>query len=601
MMAAGKPAEALALVQAHAKPESKLSWKGLEMDALVALGHLPRLCLIYERTPDRILANEDASLLVARAYLHSRHGEEFVRFRNVWRGRERSKESWLALDSDALVLAGKPRDAEKLLRSQTLSGAADATRLVRLALIVARKNISEAWALLGQATELAPQDPDVRSFRAQILEAVGRPAAARVEYVAALVAKPQNPFLRDQLAEFYRRQGSYDFALQTWADHLGPQSPDFMWVKALFWSKVIQQRKPDGADIPAGDLQPLARWMATLGPDQFWDDPSFRQLPQSRRYAQERQELFWLQLLDLLKNHHEKDALELLKFGRFRGRTWEPDLEVALLRILNYRLNKSLNMLDVVFASTKPVEELHQFFVDLEETARQERVEHKLVLSAEMRALLRGPDAFVAAFLAAGWREAALQLHSPDDAAANHPEWLAYGIGQTMRSNRGGDAALAFLARQGSAPSVELLTAELLIGAGKQQEGLGRLRPLAAQHSGVGFRASYVLALADVESRRYNEARQWVSQQPLLAKDMAGRELLARIALLEGNPGEAGRLYREIEAGSVEAKSFLARDSFVKKQWGEARRYTMELLDMMPDELQLRKNLMAIDQAEAGK
>jgi len=601
VLGAGKPAETLALIQAFAKPESKLAWKGLEMDALVALGHLPRLCLIYERTPERVLANEDASLLVARAYLHSRHVEEFTRFRDAWRGREKNRESWLAVDSDALLIAGKPREAEKLLRSQTSPGAADATRLVRLALIVARQNTGESWALLNQAAALAPRDPDIRSFRAQILEAVGRNLAARVEYVAALVAKPQNPLLRDQLAEFYRRQGNYDFALQTWAENLGPSSLDFMWVKAGFWSKVIQPRKLDATNIPAGDLQPLAQWMVALGPEQFWNEEAFRQMPQARRYTTERQELFWLRLLDHLNNRREKDAMELLKFGQFRGRTWEPDLEVALLRILNYRLNKSLNMLDVVFESARPTGESHQFFVALEEAARLERVEHKLALSAEMMALLRGPDAFVAALLAAGWREAALCLHAADDAPSNHPDWLAYGIGQAMRGNRGTGEALAFLARQRSSPPVGLLTAEILIGDGKRQEGMDRLRPLAAQDSGVGFRASYILALAGVELHKYDEARQWVARQPLLARSVSGKELLARIALLEKNADEAGRLYRGIAAESVEAKAFLARNAFAKKQWGEARRYTMELVGMMPDELQLRQNLLTIDKAEAGQ
>ena len=72
-----------------------------------------------------------------------------------------------------------------------------------------------------------------------------------------------------------------------------------------------------------------------------------------------------------------------------------------------------------VYASTKytrPVAATnqHQFFTTLNTLAAQEAATGRLKVSTELDALLRGPDAFAAAFMAAGWREAALNLCTPD-------------------------------------------------------------------------------------------------------------------------------------------------------------------------------------------
>ena len=331
---------------------------------------------------------------------------------------------------------------------------------------------------------------------------------------------------------------------------------------------------------------------------QFWQSNSFAALPQARRYAQERQELFWLQLLDLLHNRREAEAQEMLKFNRFRTRSWQPDLEAAVRRILIYRQARSLNAADLVFVSTTPATNQHQFFVQLESLAKQERSVAQFRFPPEFDALLRGPEAFAAAFLAAGWREAALQLYAGTD-LSQRPDWLAYGLGQLLRMNRGNRAALTFLDKQKPSPSLGLLSAEILIGDGKAAEGLKRLATLASENSPVGFRASYMLALASLDAGKYDDARGWVSRQPLLVKEIVGVELLARIALRQGQAAEADRLYRTVAKDSIEAKSYLARQAFAQKNWAEARRYTMELIHALPDELTLRENLLAIDKAAA--
>jgi tetratricopeptide (TPR) repeat protein len=217
-----------------------------------------------------------------------------------------------------------------------------------------------------------------------------------------------------------------------------------------------------------------------------------------------------------------------------------------------------------------------------------------------LAALLQGPDVYAAAFLAAGWREAAIQLYSGGNPSA-YPDWFAYGLGQDLRANRGSQAALDFLATRTATPDIQLLQAEILMTSGKTQDALNRFAALASLNSPVGYRASYVLALADLDLRKYNDARAWVVRQPQLSRDVSGRELLARISLREGNPAAASKQYHALAKESIEARVFLAHEAFDRKDYAEARRYTLELLQLMPDQLSLRENLNVIAKAAAGK
>lgn len=595
-----RAADALTVVSAMSRPESTLDWSSLEVAALAGIRDLPRLSAIYQTNPNRILANEEASVLIARAFISTRRPADFNRVREVWRGHEKQPALWLILDADTLILQGKPRDAEKFLKAHSLPGKSDADRLTRLALLAADHDLGQAWKYLNQASLLDPRNPEIRSFRAQILETAGRPGEARVDYVAAVVAQTNNPVLRDDLAEFYRRQGNYDLALQTWREAIRLPTFDYLWLKAAFWGKVIQSTNLDASAVAAGDLQPLAQWVIKLPNDTFWDNSSFNQLTEAQRYKSERPELFWLQLIDQLKNHHEKEAFNLLKFNSFRSRSWQPDLENALLRILSWRLDHSFSLADYSYISSSAAKDRHQFFVTLDELAKTERESAAAQPSAELQALLKGPDAFAAAFMAAGWREAALQLASTANPSA-YPDWYAYGMAQTLRANRGNQPALDYLATRKSTPDTDLLKSEILLASGKTQEALNGFGALAALNSPVGFRASYLLALADLDLKKYNDARAWIAHQPLLANDIAGKELNARITLREGNLASASQQYHAIAKQSIEARIFLAHEAYDHKQWAEARRYTLELLDLMPDQLQLRANLDAIAKAESGK
>ena len=592
---------ALAIIRQQSATTAKLNWSPLEVRALAGRRSAAELAAIYQHVPTRIYADEEASLVLARAFLASRNRTALDAIRKNWTGHETRPVDWLVLDSDIFLVAGKPREAEKILRSKQFTGKSEAARLERLAMIVAKNDLPQAWQLLSIATELDSHNSELRSFRGQMLEAVGKPAAARIEYIAALIAETNNPLLADQLAEFYRRQNNYDAALAAWETALTLPGYDFIALKAAFWQRLIRSGHFAVSQIPDGELQPLAKWIGTLETGEFFDTNSFNLLPAARQQGQVRQEIFWLRLANALQKKREGEAAELLRFNVFRSRSWQPDLEIALTRILHYRLKHSLNPAEIVTASDTPPAERHDFFKQLETLSAQERTTGHVAISAELDTLLRGSDAFAAAFLAAGWREAALRLCDPKKVSPDEPAWFAYGLAQCLRANRSPAMALDFLSKQKADPTLKLLIAEIKIEIGDQHAGFTELTPLAPLPTAVGFRASFILALANVDALKFDEARKWVLQNPQLSADLLGRELLANIAVRTGRLSEATAIYKAIVQTSIPAKAYLAKQAFDRHDFTDARRLTGELVQLAPEDLQFRANLAAIDKLLARK
>jgi hypothetical protein len=85
-----------------------------------------------------------------------------------------------------------------------------------------------------------------------------------------------------------------------------------------------------------------------------------------------------------------------------------------------------------------------------------------------------------------------------------------------------------------------------------------------------------------------------IDGNPQLAKDTAGQEALARIALLEGDEPTADKIYLGIEKTSTEAKSYLARKAFAEKNWERAQELTEDLLKIYPANQVLKDNLQKI-------
>jgi predicted Zn-dependent protease len=602
LFAKGQIAEAAAIVQTLGqRPGNRLAWGDIDFRVLVAQMNLPRLTAIYQSDPNRILADEAASLTVARAFLHLRQPPDFERIRSAWKGREKDPARWQLLDADHLLLDGDSAKAEELLRSTTFPGTNDVPRLLRLALVTAARNPKESVEFLNRAVTLDPRQPDTRSFRGQVLEALGRPADARVEYVAAVVAAPTNPVWRDQLAEFYRRRGTPDLALKTWTDALRGPAFDAMWLKTAFWSRMIAPS--DLASVSnrpsPGPLIALYQFIRDLPDHRFFDTNAFDSLSGNRRFSQERPEVFWLRLTDLLAQGNEAEALEWLAAPRPAGSALEPYLERALARILTWRHTTNHTLLPrglQLTRITRPSTNLHSLFVTLEQQAQAEEARPLDAArpASDLDAFLAGPHAFAGAFLAAGWREAAIRLAGDVPVTADSPVWLTYGLAQALRYNRGNTAALQFLATHRNNPALDLLAAEIRIAEGKTEEGRAALLSLATKNSDIGMRAAWLLSIDALDHGNPDEARRLVRSNPVLASHTTGQELLARAALSEGETNAAVQAYESIADHSAEAQAFLARQAFAERNWDRAQSLTLSLLDLMPDQLTLRANLEKI-------
>lgn len=607
--------EALAVIDANA-PWRRISregtgtdaekWVGLEIEVLTHMRQIPRLLWLYEHFPERFSRYEEASLLAGRALMQMRDGKALTRLRGVWRGQETQKAAWLALDVDRALFEGRRGDALALLQSRAFSGPEDCGRLARLALLQA-KDLPKAWAYLQKAFEADPKNPDIRSFRGQILETAGRPREARVEYVAAHLTDPSDPLLRDQLGEFYCRHGNYGLALQTWAGGLAPPSFPFFWVKTWFWSRVASPVavRWDSVARPEGELRPLLDYLLALPEDRCWDEKSFQGVAGASYLERGRQEVFWLRLLQLLQDGREEKAAELLDLNPFRDRSWHPDIEEALGRVLKYRRSRSFGSSHgSPFVSGPAAEKVrHQFFEELDRLTERRNIETKggANVSEGLKRLLLSEEAFAAVFLAGGWTEAALRLHRTEVIPPGFPGWVAYGLTQGLRFNRGVPQALAFAQRQPSTPPLDLLKGELWLARGDLAEARRQLGPLERENTDLGYRAAWLLSLANLDRGDGEAARQRVLENPGLAKSVTGQEVLARIALWEGRRGEAEWIYRAIVKVSAEAKAYLARQAFQARNWRDARRFTLELMETFPDNVQVRANLDAISKAEAGQ
>ncbi len=597
-------AEALTIIRtskSSASPESYEKWISLEIRALEQSRNIHRLLYLYGQSPASFIKHEEASLLVARALMKTRNMELFDELRNEWRPHEIRPELWFALDVDTLLSTGREAEAVWLLNSRAFEGPADCGRLIRLAILKAGDDLEEAWNLLEKAYLADPRNPDVRSFRAQVLEYTGKADRARLEYVAAHLAAPDNPVLRDQLAEYYRRHAKYRLALKTWADGLELEPPDFFWLKTMFWSRISFPYQIDWSaySLPEGELRPLLTYLIELPQDKFWDENALKDNPRVLKLADTRQEIYWLRLIQALKDGYETRAMDLLKENPHKHSSFHMDIERALEIVLVYRRWGVIISPDQDKAPQFGGNGQHQFFQQLNQLTKADTVLTKgKPIPEETASLLKSDEVFAAVFLAGGWMEAALALHRTPVIPEDFPDWVAYGLTQATRYNRGNLAALEFSSLQRPDAALDLLKTEILLAENNLDEAVSRLTQLTGHESDIGFRASWLLSLAYLSSGDLAKAGKVIDTHRGLAKSVTGKELLGRIAINRGNLAEADRIYASLLNDSLEAKAYLARRAFQEKDWERARSLTEELITYFPDRLQLRANLEIIAQQE---
>jgi hypothetical protein len=415
----------------------------------------------------------------------------------------------------------------------------------------------------------------------------------------------------DQLAEFYRRHGHYKLALKVWEEGLGNSQSDFIWLKEWFWSRMATpvDFTFDAAKVPNGELKPLIDYLISLEKDEFWDEAKFESIPDNSRYLQSQQATFWLRLAQALKDNNIDRAGELLQYNHFNPVSWNPDLEILLKRIISYRKNGSVvldssqtkNLLlpeDGKGVDVQANQPKHPFDSGLEDLASKQESKADVEIPEDLKALLTSDEVFSAAFLATGWLQASLLLNNDTILPDDMPDWFAYGLAQALRYNDSNAAALKFAEKQKPTPALNLLIGELLISTNSVDAGLEKLLPLAKLQDDVGFRAAWLVALLYIERKEYDKASAMIESNPSLAKDVLGREALARIALLEGNTEQADKLYSALEDESWEAKSYLARKAYSEKNWKRAKELTETLLKEFPNNPLLRQNYERIVEEE---
>lgn len=594
--------------------ETGRKWYGLLMDAYVKSGNIAQLMVLYDVYPKGFATNEKASIMVADGYILAKRPQDYQKIREEWREKATLIDMWTVLDADALLLEGKREEALKLLKANKFEGTKDIDRLVRLALIYSNENPKIAWEYLAQAYNLDPKNPVILTYRGKLLESMGQDSLALYEYLSAVQAAPNDLYLRDQVAELYMRRGQTGLALAVWLETLSRPSLDLIWIKALFWSKVVTPVVFDWAKAasPQGDEKPFIEYLASLPKGAFWDKDAFEKIPKSNSYLSHLQVTFWLRLAQALKNGDEKEARNLLQFNNFSQSLINPQLEAALKRMLNYRLSGSLNdessrlkaknkeIIDKA-AEAKPL--IGQTFFDQLSTFASNELQGDASqqLPKDIRELIASEEAFAAAFLAAGWLEAAIQLHKMPVYPDSFPEWPAYGMTQALRANRSPKEALDFALKQKKTPSLTLLIGELYLADKSPDLALKAIDPYLKEESELGYRASWLASLIYVEKGEYKRAKEVIEAQPKLSEDVLGKEGLARIALLEGNADLAVKLYSQLQDQSPEAMSYLARQAFAEKDWRRAQELTERLLILFPDNPVLRGNLQEIMQQQDAK
>jgi len=502
-------------------------WHRSEASVLAETGELGELVSLYRADPTAVELEERSAVLAARGLLIAKDEQGYKALVDAWAPKKKHDAWWFGLEVDKLIGERKPDAARQKLLAAHFDGPEDAGRLMRLALL--RKTntpagLKVAWEDLQKAVKVAPNDADLHSLRAQIIERLGVLPYAFQEYAAAHRLAPKSPYHADQFAEFFRRQGDYAKAVGTWRAAESDTPADYLRVKAEFWSRIARAVPSPGTVLPPGPLTELSDWLSGLPKDQFFNEKTFAELPTAAPLEKTRQELLWLRVTEALRTGDEDRAAHRLRTNPFRADSWNPQLERLLALTLRYR-HPELQPIPLARPTTDPALAQQPLVAALE---RWNKTGQRP--SAKLDALLKGPDAFAADYLATGWWEAALRLRTTEDLTASYPDWFAYGVTQALRTMGRPAEALAFIEKQSErSPVFQLAQAETQLTLGQAEAGLTLLDKLVPEHNGVGYRAAYLLAVGQAEVGKSHEALITLARQPELAQSAEGKALAKRL------------------------------------------------------------------------
>ena len=596
-LAGGRWAEARVVLEDQArrrgrpdKPEATHRWRVLEFKIAGGLRDFATLEALAVRYPT--LAGEDESSALWLWRVRRAGGDEAgaEAVRALWRGREHQLVSWICAEVDALAAAGQRDKVRTLLAGLPPTEAKAVPLLLRKAIFGA--DAAERFQAMTEAYRVDPRDADLRGMRATVLERAGQPDYARVDYVAALLADPRNPLRRDELASFYLRQGDLADAVDTWREGLDEKSPDFMWVRAVFWGRVLGQPAPEiAAKLPETRRHRFAGWLATLPAARFWDETGYAALHLSSEHAEREPAVFWLRVLEQLRQGDWSAAAERLVVAPTAAQVTAPTLYAALR--LTAAVRAGVDPVKTGLAWPGKTSDAHRWWGVAAAALRGESA-----AVAEFAAVAKGPCAASAACLVAGWMGPALALaDEAESAKETTPSWVRYGLLQARRTVRGPADALAWGEKLPAYPPTDYVVASLRLAAGRTAEAEAVLRALALRDDDTGFGAAWLLGTWLLEKGRVNEAYA-VALSPAIKATPEGVGLRARVAIAQGHTDEAVAIYSPLAETSLEAGAYLARVAYAAGDLARARRLTEFWLTRFPDNLQLRANLNAVAAAE---
>jgi len=541
---------------------------------------------------------EAADLILAREAVLTRDFEYYQKIHSKWRERSAQHGQWVLLEADELLALKQPDDALRLLQEARLSGQEEAQRNARLALLEAR----EPWKAISTVDEGLKADPknaDLLSFRAQIEEAAGRDSDARLDYVAAVLSERRNPLHREILANFYLRHGNLQGAAETWRDAAEDTGLGVYALKSWFWARMagvhLAQALPPSRQP---GWRELISALSATPDDMFWS--SDLDLVLSRVSAGvHRPEIVWLRVLESIRSQPIKSARAQIEIGFPRAaENLKPDLALKLLAGLAAREGQDPHM---VFAGRDMLPQprnAHPFDQAFNNWVKRVGTDDE---RGHFEAWLAQPAATVATLLAVGWSGAALTVGQAEKLVPgpDAPDWFDAAYASALLIRDGKAPAQTWLESLPSrSKAAELQLGEILLTSGKVDKGLATLRQLAVPGSPVSSRASWTLALAELDGGNAAAARQVTVANPSFSDSVQGKEILARIALAEGSRAETIRIYKELGDQSADAMIFLSKEAFAAGDFAQARKWTSILAQQFPEQPRFRLNLLQIDQAE---
>ncbi|MEO0793785.1 MAG: hypothetical protein AAFX93_01410 [Verrucomicrobiota bacterium] len=536
------------------------------------------------RGGQNIAKTEEEALLLARAAVHERDSTIYDQLDDAWQADRTQEAAWVFLEADALIVAGENLEAKELLQQHQFDGRHESNRLLRLS-ILSTSDPREVMRLVDESVSAAADNPDALAFRGQILESLGELDGAHADYVRSVLLSPESPLFWDQLGEFYRRHQQYVFAIDSWIDAYEKTGVAEFWIKAWFWQRVtgFGNTLPDAPNT--GPFAEYAHYLESIPKDRWWNTEAYDGLPYASKILEQRQETYWLRLLQMLADDDDGQALQLLRGDPFADRSWAPRLKQALRLILLFRWEQAVT----ADQGLSPRDDDHQFYHLLVTLNGEE-------ISSSIDRVLDGSSAWAAAFLAEGWISTAIQF---DEIEAGQPAWFDYGQAQARRQLVSAEAAVERLNSSTDDPSIRLLKGELLWLNDQADAAVELWEALLAEEGAIGDRAGMLIAIHYASKSEWERLQQLVDRHPSWSETLRGKEILARMALSRDEVDTASALYESILGESTEAKVFFANQAFQAQNWAKARALTETLINEHPNEPTFYRNLQAINQAEA--